>query len=101
MKHTPGPWVIRSKGNQEWAIDAPGGDKEISFAKWDELATCYGNDDEPIKGAIIGRANAYLIAAAPEMKVALGIALVALATHNEPEADRIIRAAIAKAEGRA
>ena len=72
MKHTPGPWeVVCNEDAQEWSIDAPNGESRMHYQAWEELAVVYGSDDWPGEGAAIARANAHLIAAAPDMLAAL------------------------------
>jgi predicted metal-dependent hydrolase len=93
MTHTPGPWTVYSQPNQS------SGD-EGDTAWWYSL-------EAPADGSTFAEheANARLIAAAPEMNDALKYAENVLA--KDPASDRghkmkalrLIRAAIAKAEG--
>jgi hypothetical protein len=87
-KHTPGPWLIH-KFNRS--------NKPESVRQ--EIATV--NDGTPICSLTGNEANANLIAAAPELLVALKIAHAAL-TDGDHRSDgdiRLARRAIAKAEG--
>ncbi len=97
-EHTPGPWQIepiKRLGNALCVISAQG----------DRVARCDGInlvDDVPPKQC---RANAHLIAAAPDLmeacKQMLRVAeVVGIRTHVDPIYANAI-AAIAKAEGRA
>ena len=113
MKHTPGPWeVVCNEDAQEWSIDAPNGESRMHYQAWEELAVVYGSDDWPGEGAAIARANAHLIAAAPDLLEALTATEKALANAasyrphiRAPDGDRIIaalttaRRALAKARG--
>jgi hypothetical protein len=117
-KHTPGPWV--------WAEDHPTNACANVRAKtekgWDEdIATLYGSEDvpkpsepgEPWGDHPIRRANARLIAAAPDLLEALNDALAVMTADtvgtihmDDPDWYRQLwaavdkaRAAIAKAEG--
>ncbi len=66
--HTPGPWIVE-KGDRkrERDISAPNGDPRLNYTSWRGLATVYGSDSDPRAGKLVMRANARLIAAAPEM----------------------------------
>ncbi|MFN7611738.1 MAG: hypothetical protein ACK5QX_12520 [bacterium] len=112
-KHTPGPW--------EWAEDHPQNAVAYVYARngfaLDEIATLYGGSEDVAKGSDgvwgdhpIRRANARLIAAAPDLLTALQDLLdhyLELANSGdcgawdpEPEPQVIAaRAAIAKARG--
>lgn len=104
-KHTPGPWTVeRGSDRHEWFI---------SGNRWIQLATVYGceaQDDHRGEGQREGRANATLIAAAPEMLEALAVTLASVTHEETTTADEAtkdamrgiakrLRAAIAKAEG--
>ena len=67
VRATPGPWVCVRKHPHVWAIDATGGDPDLGHVKWHSLADVYGCDDMGAAGATKAKANAHLIAAAPEM----------------------------------
>jgi hypothetical protein len=69
--HTPGPWIFKKSGSQEWQIDAPNGDPTIGYYDWECMAICYGSDDFPEHGKTVGEANARLIASAPDLLAAL------------------------------
>lgn len=97
MKHTPGPWSVG------WPFAAGEGDEldivavnkgGIAFLK--VIPTGHANNMEVL------RANADLIAAAPDLLEALQ-AVVDAWNHEGTmlEAERLTLAAIAKAEGRA
>lgn len=87
-KHTPGPWTVSKSGV---SVDAGPTGPRIRQER--------GAPDEEL------RANASLIAAAPDLLAAVK-ALLIVAEHGEceamhpDEADHMARAAIAKAEGR-
>ena len=68
---TDGPWSCVRKHPHVWAIDAPGGDIDLGHVKWHSLADVYGCDDMEEVGSEKARANAHLIAAAPELYEAL------------------------------
>lgn len=70
-KHTPGPWMLHPVDNFEWSVDAPSGDPDLGYGKWESLAVVYGCEDEPQIGERKGKCNALLIAAAPELLDAL------------------------------
>ncbi len=102
--HTFGPWVARRVDQQEWEIDAPKGDQTIGYSSWCGLVSVYGCNDFPDAGGAVAEANARLIAAAPELLEACiqaEAAIAGLDFDGCPEALAVIRAAIAKAEGRA
>lgn len=106
--HTPGPWVVKfqpmkwkygSLISEQWVIKGPN-NKHSPVA----LVKVAGYGPGPSKA--VRKANATLIAAAPDMLEALE-GMVEMATHHmmEPEERRDIlsnaRAAIAKAKGQA
>jgi len=96
-KHTPGPWIVK------WDYNVFSGERGI--------ATCGGYTDNYRAGAIHAenRANARLIAAAPELLEAINHIWDYSAKQFEANSDeralwakvnRIASAAIAAAEGR-
>jgi hypothetical protein len=95
MKHTPGPWqwdagVIPPDGPGRYA------DIYVTGEDGEPLIIAEFNDSIPQ-----GRANACLIAAAPDLLDACNRAEWWLSTHPEGTAMRdVLRVAIAKAEGR-
>lgn len=104
VAHTAGPWTVSGEGptstslRPSWSIDAE---------SWQELAVVFGNKDEE-SVTQEGKANACLIAAAPEMYEALKH--IRDQTYLDAEGPElraqnegnhcIAAAAIAKAEGR-
>jgi hypothetical protein len=92
MSHTPGPWTF-----QDDATFSTLGDKRIVGADRISPAIVFGGISE-------SAANAALIAAAPELLLALDLILgIGRKDHGNPKYDGIYataRAAIAKAEGR-
>ena len=70
-KHTPGPWVVRDADTMCPVIDSP----NVGKGYWASLATATQRDPHPREGGGISmetaRANARLIAAAPELLEAL------------------------------
>ena len=99
-KFTPGPWKV---SKERWRCGAVFGGDHFSVAQ------CYDGTGRTQKAA---KENAKLIAAAPEMLNALLLAAVAL-EHGKPQlahypepverhnqALELVRAAIAKADGR-
>lgn len=92
-KHTPGPWVAKmSKYHEESLLVQAGMPSNRVLVR-------FGSASEQLDD--IDRANARLIAAAPDMLAALKGAELQLRAHKIDcrELDEI-RAAIAKAEGR-
>jgi hypothetical protein len=86
--HTPGPWRVGDAGHT--IFGAPDPDRAAPAQVATLCRTVYS-----------ARANARLIAAAPEMLEALRFVQEHGAVYPEGEAGQRIRAAIAKAEGRA
>ena len=82
-KHTPGPWVVDA-AQYGYIITAKGGAYDIAVVR------DIGNEDN--------KANARLIAAAPELLAALKRATDLLARYDHDDAWRQARAAIAEAE---
>ena len=93
-RHTPGPWRAMPDGAIQKDAAMPTGAAVIAYTRHADEKTM--------------RANARLIAAAPDLLAALRLLLDGLQTyapeflHGLPKADyiRAARAAIAKAEGR-
>lgn len=88
-KHTPGPWEVQSytnyKGWSVWANDRGCIAEGCIAERW------YDADQQPDEL----KANARLIAAAPELLEACKVALV---YPQVPVVEKALRAAIAKAE---
>ena len=97
-KHTPGPWSYRKvPRKQEWEINTwrcP----NLGHESWTGMSVVFGCDDYPKMGKIVGEANARLIAAAPDLLLALRCIAGYLDIEN---ARQEARAAIAKATGEA
>jgi hypothetical protein len=98
VEHTPGPWRVDSRHD----IQTADGKTEIGTADYDSLAQQYGWLGAAGFGAHVSSdvaaANARLIAASPELLVALKYARRFL---NPADVDMaFIDAAIAKAEGK-
>ena len=104
---TPGPWEADCPDDaQEWNINAPNGEPRLQYASWTGLAIVYGSEDWPGDGAAIGRANAHLIAAAPDLYEALEALVTVSTTPDERQrpnqwndAWAAARAALRKARG--
>jgi hypothetical protein len=92
-KHTPGPWTAKRVG---------GGNLTV-FGN-NRFAICFmgylSSDDEEASDLPNAEANAALIASAPDLLAACRVALSALGGRNNEASERI-KAALAKAEGRA
>jgi hypothetical protein len=115
-KHTPGPWSVKNDYDERHIVIAnidgesfPDGTTSYTY---DFVCDTYGGDYESAS-RVVANANARLIAAAPELLEALrkadqfmtnGIELgyIKLPTIPDPAlaTPGIVRAAIAKAEGR-
>ena len=105
-RHTPGPWILTTE-----ATEVEGVNVRFSIDSHTHISICGGQSQEHMKDAIYEdecRANARLIAAAPELLEALKQAEAALArcfgAHKAEEGDRhralaTCRAARAKATG--
>lgn len=102
-KHTPGPWIVGSYDflDQQVYIDAPSGDPDIGYKSWEGVAIAYGCEESPSKGLEKAKANAMLIAAAPDLLEALE--RVMRGDGDDYQLDHhsyeIVRSAIAKAKG--
>lgn len=72
-KHTPGPWVVAvSDFLDQWVcIYAPSGDPDLDYKSWEGIAMAYGCGDSLGKGLEKAKANATLIASAPDLLEAL------------------------------
>lgn len=104
IKYTPGPWVVgASDFLEQWVcIDAPNGDPDLDYKSWEGLAMAYGCEESPSKGLEKAKANAQLIAAAPELLEALAEVVNAADGEGWSQLDPSLskaRAAIAKAKG--
>lgn len=107
IKHTPGPWVVGSYDflDQQVYIDAPSGDPDLGYKSWDGVAIAYGCEESPSKGLEKAKANAMLIAAAPELLEALEMCISSMESllsdfnpFDQAAYDKAL-AAIAKAKG--
>lgn len=88
--HTPGPWEIRTvKQGYPYQIVAPNGTHVRNVTRWAALS---------VPALPEGQANARLIAAAPDLLAACKLALES--GEFLCGEDGIVKAAIAKAEGR-
>jgi len=91
--HTPGPWTARkSRGLNSYEINAIGA----------YLADVWGADD-PVPNGVprkAVKANAHLIAAAPDLLAAIKALLAASMYRDHPAESDMAIAAIAKAEGK-
>ena len=102
MTHTKGPWKVEVRDGDEWWFGR--GNEAVIKSGRNSIVVGPGNTPEDL-------ANAHLIAAAPELLLALGEAGVVLEALNAAggtgiqddiaRAVGIVRAAIAKAKGRA
>lgn len=104
MSHTPGPW-LSEKGDrkQERNISAPNGDPRLRYSSWRGLAVVFGSDEDRDVGKLVMKANARLIAAAPDLLEALEAALEQPTSDGggwDPMAwEAMARAAVRKARG--
>jgi hypothetical protein len=99
VKHTPGPWTIEDPMEGEWWIVQA----NLPAYEWRTIASIPQGDLEEGFPQEVVEANARLLAAAPELLVALQRAEIELNTYlGELSATALpmVRAAIAKAEGR-
>lgn len=95
--HTPGPWWAGQQATGDWLIQS--GDPSTHEPPWAVTEGTLG----AIRGSDHAEANAYLIAAAPDLLSASKEALALLEAIRDRPTDntqRFIAAAIAKAEGR-
>jgi hypothetical protein len=106
-KHTPGPWTMHPRFDDGAEVCA------IAPVAWCGVATTVGSSGDQSIDAAEARANARLIAAAPDLLAVLRIAQAVFADigDREPgddlawcearaaEALPLVRAAIAKAKG--
>ena len=92
-KHTPGPWTMHPRFDDGAEVRA------IAPVAWCGVATTVGSSGDQSIDAAEARANARLIAAAPDLLAALHH--ISLASQNsmssKEECGRIAREAIAKA----
>ena len=96
---TPGPWLDGKPNLTEGPSTESG--SHVIYSDNREIARVYGDKDLPVK------ANARLIAAAPELLEALSIAEITLTTAHKDNPQNIaarvaaarVRAVIAKAKG--
>ncbi len=105
-KHTPGPWAVEDPMGADvgfWIVQ-----DGLEARQWSCIAIVTDDEDGTARdegGRFIGRneqrANARLIAAAPEMLEALRTMEMAESLSEIEEALRVGQAALAKAEGRA
>lgn len=101
MTHTPGPWRVWEAGKESWEICEPSNPNRQSHFANVRVGNMWGEE---------GKANARLIASAPELLEALKDLVSAeeqyvedaKAQLDDPISDAVesARAAIAKAEGR-
>jgi len=99
MKHTPGPWnKTEDKLTQQYYIARPYGESVLHIAYVTKEDVGYGISQEEY------HANAFLIAAAPELleicKGLLGILTPKQYSKQFPNLYKKAKAVIAKAEGR-
>ena len=68
-QYTPGPWFVGKVNvkKQRVEISTKVNDPRMTYARWDGLARLYGDEDDPVVGTVVMKANARLVAAAPEM----------------------------------
>jgi hypothetical protein len=92
--HTPGPWIASEAGPDSLA-EIRSASSTTPVVNWQGFDDCFREDDEH-------NANARLIAAAPDLLAACKVALEYLAPVciSSQAIPNMLRAAIAKAEGR-
>lgn len=97
-EHTPGPWSAREKDPNEWCIDA--NERRLHAGPWTSMSVVYGCDDDE-NGPQIAKANASLIAAAPDLLEALERLVAGCDRLMVSQIDGLAdaRGAIAKARG--
>ncbi len=100
--HTPGPWLAAAKPSSVvgWPIVATGNGRSICSVTYVQ----HSKIDVPVEGDRSfnseSKANAHLIAAAPEMYEALKAVWSYLAFRDSGEPFKQVTDALAKAEGR-
>lgn len=90
MSHTPGPWVVVRIHSYYGTF------RILAAAKRDRKRMCGKGCCDPAQPGEM-EADARLIAAAPELLEACKMALAE--DHCTPDVDKVLQAAIAKAEG--
>ena len=94
-KHTPGPWTVNPHFNHGAEV------RSLASVAWCSVASTHGASGSQVIDVAEARANARLIAAAPDLLAALH--RISLASQNsmssKEECGRIAREAIAKAKG--
>lgn len=94
-KHTPGPWEVRTIDNSLGSVDTVGG--VVTVAQAQEVSVADRNLGSPER-----KANARLIAAAPDLLEALQSLVACITSTRGPNADAALHAsrlAILKATG--
>lgn len=101
VKHTKGPWLVRPHWSDESRFEVYP-DREVGFGSPAEIAdVCAHSADDFDKEVAEAKANANLIAAAPDILEALHlVGMSAGWQYLTMETRSVIEAAIAKAEGR-
>lgn len=98
-KHTPAPWGLEQDDYGEWSIEVPSSSHPFGVYQIVERVggRIYVGEDDPYREQ---DANAYLIAAAPELLAALE-GLLREATDDRLTLDMVVlaEAALAKARG--
>jgi hypothetical protein len=85
---TPGPWEIREKPWQnEVSIDTNQWEPRLQYRGWEGFISVYGCDDLPHLGRTVARANAALVAAAPDLAATV-VALYAKVEEEKARADK-------------
>ena len=90
-KHTPGPWII--------GTPPPNGEQTIGTGSAGGVMVAVATTGVDMEAITL--ANAHLIAAAPDMLEALkaALSLIEIVIPFDGEVNRMVRNAIAKAEG--
>ena len=87
-QHTPGPWVVTGPNIRSDHSEGPGWASALLFVQQNPFANCERDEAE-------WRANAALVAAAPDLLAAAQAALVALEAYGDvSEARDILRSAV-------
>lgn len=97
-KHTPGPWTVNPHFNHGAEV------RSLASVAWCSVASTHGASGSQVIDVAEARANARLIAAAPDLLEALEAAhgyLVMMGTDHADHIRGVCRAAIAKAKGKA